>query len=252
MKLKTLALALMIGASLEASPAQTQEADPSELMKVTNYELVSKKRVGRTVFEYEYALTVENNTNTDYDGVFVTLTSPDAAFELTDATADIGAFNAFSSKDANDTIKVRVDRRSRFSPNTGLNVAFENNTIEGVDSNNNGIQDPVDVFLMNIRPSLSDKDNTIVTNYARLAQRQLNPTDIEDVFNIQRDVQRLAACNRDAKASTDDALEEIYQLTVLSLDMRFLAQNANYLKPLSTVLIPVLDFDDSDCFELED
>lgn len=136
----------MLGASFAVSPVQAQEADPSELMKVTDYELVSKKRVGRTVFEYEYALTVENNTNTDYDGVFVTLTSPNAAFELTDATANIGAFSAFSSKGANDTIKVRVDRRARFNP-LNLTYAFDDDTIEGIDTDNNGLRDSVEQNL---------------------------------------------------------------------------------------------------------
>jgi hypothetical protein len=179
-------LALMIGASLlAAQSAQAQTTDPRDLMRVVSYELVSQKRVGRTDFEYEYALTAENNTATDYSGVFVTLSSTQANAQLIDARADIGAFNRFSKKKAADTIKVKVNRSSPFDPKT-LSFAFDNNTLEGIDADKDGIRDDIERFISN--ETRSETQQVVAKHKATLIQRILASDSLTDVEFRELDI----------------------------------------------------------------
>ena len=169
MKLNKLLLTLSLSAAFLVSPAQSQETDPSELLKVVSYDLVSKKRVGRSTFEYEYALKVENNTSTGYSGVFVTLSASSDKVQLTDASAEIGTVNAFSAKDADDTIKVRIDRRTRFNP-INLNATFDDETLAGIDANSDGLRDSVEQVLSSFFES--DSKNLQIARTRSLAQQQ--------------------------------------------------------------------------------
>ena len=159
----------MFSAAFLTSPAQSQEADPADLLKVVSYGLVSKKRVGRSTFEYEYVLNVENNTSTDYSGVFVTLSTSSDKVQLIDASAEIGTVNAFSAKDAADTIKVRIGRRTRFNP-LNLSAIIDDETLAGIDANRDGLRDSVEQVLSSFFESNSQ--NLQIARTRSLAQQQ--------------------------------------------------------------------------------
>lgn len=146
--------------------------DPSQLLRVVNKELIGKKRVGRSLFEYEYRLTAENNTGKDYDSIFVTATSNVSALSIIDDVASFGILPAFSTRVSEDTIKIHVDRMQSFDP-SNLFFTFDNNSIEGLDINNNDVRDDVEIFI----ESLYSKENKLFAIAMDIAKsKQINTT----------------------------------------------------------------------------
>ena len=138
--------AVLLSSALISSPSFAQTQNPQDLMRVISHELVSKKRVSRTEIEYEYNIAAENSTNTDYASVFAKASIDSPSVKIIDGRANIGQMNAFSSANATDTVTVRVDRRARFNP-SNLTYVFDNATLEGIDANQNGVMDVLDVFF---------------------------------------------------------------------------------------------------------
>ncbi len=86
-------------------------------LSIAGYDLVSKKRVDRTTFEYEYAVDVANGTDSDVENVSVTVSSTSPNVTVVDGTADVGSIASGTTATSGDTIAVEVDRRNRFDPN---------------------------------------------------------------------------------------------------------------------------------------
>ena len=123
--------------------AQSTDSDIS----VISYELVSSERVGRTTFDYQYSLSIRNDTDTDAEDVTITVTSPTSSVSVIDGTVTIALLNAGETIQSDDTITVRVDRRTPFSPsNLEAEISFET-SLAGADVNENGVRDDVEAVI---------------------------------------------------------------------------------------------------------
>lgn len=89
---------------------------PSGDVTIAGFDLLSKKRVGRTTFEYEYGVNVQNGTSSDVSDVSATVSSSSTNVTVVDGNAVIGDIASGTTATSGDTVKVAVDRRGRFSP----------------------------------------------------------------------------------------------------------------------------------------
>lgn len=93
--------------------AQTSSGE----VTIAGFDLLSSKRIGRTTFEYEYGVNVQNGTSTDVTDVSVTVSSSTPGVTVLDDSALIGSIASGTTATSGDTITVEVDRRVRFDPN---------------------------------------------------------------------------------------------------------------------------------------
>jgi hypothetical protein len=82
---------------------------------VSGLQLVGTTRVSRTVFEYEYRITVAN-VGDELFGVVATVTSNSTATEIVNGNVDVGDIAAAASALSSDTFIIRHDRSVPFSP----------------------------------------------------------------------------------------------------------------------------------------
>lgn len=102
--------------------AQTSSGE----VTIAGFDLLSSKRVGRTTFEYEYGVNVQNSTSTDITDVSVTVSSSTTGVTVIDDSATIGAIASGTTATSGDTITVEVDRRVRFNPiDLGVMLNYE-------------------------------------------------------------------------------------------------------------------------------
>ena len=76
-----------------------------------NYQLISKHRVSRTVYEYTYKANIINNGSNDVQNVTATVTSTDQHTTVVDGDLDFGDVAAEATVTSNDTFTIRQDRR---------------------------------------------------------------------------------------------------------------------------------------------
>jgi hypothetical protein len=81
---------------------------------VTTWSLVSSTRIDRTVYEYEYRITVRN-TGPALKNVKVFAATDAPGITVLDDMASIGDMAARATTASSDTVRLRVDRRFRFS-----------------------------------------------------------------------------------------------------------------------------------------
>ena len=90
---------------------------------ISGYELVSSKRVGRTLFEYEYrALSI--NDSEAIRNVTASVSSSNTATEIVEGDLRFPDMAAVEQARSIDTLTLRQDRRSAFDP-SALNVQFQ-------------------------------------------------------------------------------------------------------------------------------
>ncbi|MEM9494990.1 MAG: hypothetical protein AAGA09_03220 [Pseudomonadota bacterium] len=241
MKLRSLILALIGGMAFAAPPATAQDLPVSELLKAVDYQLVSKKRVSRTEFEYEYSFSVENNTNQDLEGVFATVSTNSDKVVLTDNSADVGNINGFSQKPAQDTIKVRVDRRARFSATNDLIANFDNDTVEGIDTNQNGVRDSVEVYVLT-EFDLSEAERTYFFNAAEFLQNVVEQYANAEMPTSQeiRENEIAKFCFKQADRLKAQEILMITRILTIDSDLRKQAddQYRNRLSEIGLVQVP--------------
>lgn len=80
---------------------------------VSGIDLLSEKRISRTVFEYTYRVNVLGDT-VDYEQVSATLTAVGAGTTIVSATAALGSVAALTPKASSTTVAVRHDRTLPF------------------------------------------------------------------------------------------------------------------------------------------
>ncbi len=83
-------------------------------LKVTQYQLVSSKRINATQFEYEYRVSA-TNTGGAAQQVVATVSSTSASTQILDGGASFGAVPAGQGTASSDTIRIRLDRRYAFN-----------------------------------------------------------------------------------------------------------------------------------------
>jgi len=148
-------------------------------VSVISYDLESKKRVGRTTFEYEYSVDVQNATGSDVSDVSVTVSSSSPGVSVIDGEAVIGDVASGTTATSGDTVSVQVDRRTRFNPNQlEMEVDFKEPPL-GVDANGDGVWDDVEMVLSNLYPGdeqllLVQKSGALALQHALIAAREAN------------------------------------------------------------------------------
>ena len=162
--------------------AQTSSGE----VTIAGFDLLSSKRVGRTTFEYEYGVNVQNGTSTDVTDVSVTVSSSTTGVTVLDGSALIGSIASGTTATSADTITVEVDRRVRFSPDQlDVNTTFE--SLAGEDADNNGVRDDVDELLLEMFPD-EPPEYFMALDIARAKQRSISSdlTDEELIENYRR------------------------------------------------------------------
>jgi hypothetical protein len=182
-------------------------AMPVSNIQVTNTELVGKTRISRTVFEYEYTVTLKNNGEslTAVEGIY---SSGAVATTISDAQLTVGDIEANQTLTPTDTVKFRQDRRSRFNPNdliwsfTGelnnLNLppdpgAAGTTTIAGIDSDNDGIRDDVQRFIV-INHSDDDNKKNALMEVATRTQKSLTSATKNEAIQTAEQIDRATEC----------------------------------------------------------
>lgn len=216
----TAAAAAMVwtGGESFAQPKQSL----SDLMLVVQKQLVSKTHAGLSDFQYEYTLTAENNTDTDYSGVFITAASAAPNVQIIDGTATLGAFNASSQKQAADTIKIQVDRTIAFDPNS-LVFAFDNDTLAGIDANGNGLRDDIEVILQSRYGKT--KTANLLGEYAKLVTAQMVQSAGENHHALIRRNYLISKCLSGVLQDSDNVELDFFH-EVVNTDARLNAYDA--------------------------
>lgn len=172
------------------SPAQTPPPSPSTLpvvntISVIGYELVSEKRISRTISKYTYRVSVRND-GPSLIVVSGTASSPSTAVTFTDNAVTLGDIASNTPAVSSDTFTIRQDRtRSlstnditwefRAAPGEGISPdpGPENDlTIEGIDSNNDGVRDDVERYIAVQYPD-SERTRAALMQLARNRQSAL-------------------------------------------------------------------------------
>lgn len=164
-------LGLLLAAGLIAQPTAYAETEENPL-HVSSYKLVSKKRAGRTSFEYEYRVFIDNEFVREFRDLDISFSTTTDGATLTDDLAELSLLNANSGSFADDTIKVVVDRRTRFNPDS-LAVVMTDESIEGVDADENGVRDDVERYIRT-EFGLNESEIRLATKYATYQQEILS------------------------------------------------------------------------------
>lgn len=85
-------------------------------LAIGDYQLVSSKRVTRTVFEYTYKATVTNNTGIDVTEVSATVSINAPGITVIDNYLEFGVVPNGAISESNDTFTIRQDRQQTFEP----------------------------------------------------------------------------------------------------------------------------------------
>jgi hypothetical protein len=123
-----------------------------ENLSVTAVALVAERRVSRTVYEYDFALTVSNVSDKDYSNVKAELVTVGPGTTVVSGVVLVGALAARSSVTPSGVIRVRHDRLAVFS-RALLTWSVQGDAQEpapdlrGADDNANGIRDDVESFI---------------------------------------------------------------------------------------------------------
>ena len=83
-----------------------------------NYPLVGARRVGRTLWEYEFQFNMENRGNGDATNVVAVLSNWPANVTVIDETVSWPAIPATQTVTSFDTFKLRINRRIRVTNST--------------------------------------------------------------------------------------------------------------------------------------
>ena len=94
----------------------TPEAATRGWLYITGYRQVSKRRVGRTVFEYELKLTIENVSTDDASNVLAELLDMPEGVTIVENQVFVGDLPAGQSVTPDDTFALRVDRALVIDP----------------------------------------------------------------------------------------------------------------------------------------
>lgn len=140
-------------------------------LRVIDFKLVSTTPVDRSVHELEFSVQVRNGSSEPRNNVTVAFESDAESATVLDGNSIFSALNAGSSTFSPDTIKIRVDRRRRFDPHS-LKYTFDDDSLLGLDLNDDGLRDDLEAFLDRKFGTASDQ---VVDNLTEIA---LESTDI--------------------------------------------------------------------------
>ena len=162
-------VALALGATFffasSPAPAQTAQSTPSNLPAVstisaTSLQVLSEKRVSRTVSDFTYRVSVRNS-GPALIVVTGTVTSTSTATTFPDGSASFGDIGVGGVASSTDTITLRQDRtvpfnlaqlvwQFRAAPGDGVPPdpgPANDLTVAGIDSDNDGVRDDVERWI---------------------------------------------------------------------------------------------------------
>ena len=164
----------------------------AELVIDQNYQLVSKTRAGRTVYDYTYKVSIINNDNDAYN-VTATLTSNLQETVVIDGNVNFGSVPAGDTITSTDTFTIRQDRRVPFNPSLlvwDINFLTVNlppdpgeagkETVLGVDSDSDGVRDDIQRYIHYTYPE-NEKVRVALTQMAKEYQGILSQPNNHDV-----------------------------------------------------------------------
>jgi len=182
----------------------------AELVIDRNYQLVSKKRVGRTAYEYTYQVNVDNN-GPDARKVTATVTSSSPHTTIIDGEVSFGDVSAAGTVTGADTFTLRQDRRYSFDP-AALSWAVSQadgagalppdpgevgkQTLLGIDSDGDGVRDDIQRWIYLTYPD-EEKVHLALTQYAidyqeLLAQANDSDAALHHATRMMRDIECLS------------------------------------------------------------
>ncbi|RZL06808.1 MAG: hypothetical protein EOP40_16995, partial [Rubrivivax sp.] len=100
----------------EAPRAQALAVNAAAAASVTGLTKLSEKRIGRTLFEYEFRITVQNGAAAQ-TGLNAQLTAAGAGTTIVQGEVPVGNIAAGASLTPSGTITLRQDRQQAFQPN---------------------------------------------------------------------------------------------------------------------------------------
>jgi hypothetical protein len=189
----TLGTALVVGGALlllsPPAPAQTVPLNLPVVntISVTGQQLISEKRITRTLSDFTYRLSVRN-MGSALIVVSGRGTSGSALVTFTDNAVSFGDIAAATPANSTDTFTIRVDRTQPFNassltwqftgaPGEGVPPdpgPANDLTVAGIDSNNNGVRDDVERILSQRFGGTPDYAHAI--DWARIYQSKIvNP-----------------------------------------------------------------------------
>jgi hypothetical protein len=194
--------------------------------------LVRETRLGRTLFEYEFKVTLHNGAQAR-SNVVAQATAAGAGTSIVDGTVQAGQIAANADVTPADTITLRHDRTYPFNPaalvwQVTADAAPPEQTVEldrgaevaGPDANANGIRDDIDQLLPRIGPPEQQKP---LQQMARAIQRSIAGTATQsDALAASTAIDQALGCLHGK--STDYADQVRFLLTAtLNTEARFRA-----------------------------
>ena len=173
--------------------------DPS--FTVDNFNLISKKRVSRTDFKYSYTVDL-TNFGSVATNVTAKVTSNSTSTSILEGALNFGDILSDTNSTSTDTFTIRQNRRVPFDQNSlvfNINATVHHGlppnpgeegklTIEGIDSDNDGVRDDVQIAITIKYPSNNDETKSALTQLAKALQKGFikqsndNPQLLDDVF----------------------------------------------------------------------
>jgi len=147
----------------------TPEATSKGGLVLQSYNLVSKTRVGRTLFDYEFTVTLNNNGSEDVSNVLLELLDASGNVEIIDSEVNFAYIEAGEVETSEDTFSLRVDRASAIDAATiSWRATFEYaGGGAGVAAFTNNI------ILEDIAGDITGEGAVDIEDLARLAERWL-------------------------------------------------------------------------------
>lgn len=211
-------------------------------LPVTGLTLVKETRVGRSVFDYEFKITLQND-GPGLSNVIAVATAAGPGTTIVEDTILLGTIGAGATVTPEDTITLRHDRTLPFVPGglvwrvsadqdaAGPIVLDRSEAITGADSNANGIRDDVDQLVARIGPAEQRK---ALEQMARSIQRSLSSGTTEaDAAAAALAMDEALGCLRQHSADYADQSTILFAATV-NTETRFRA-NARFVKLLTGV-----------------
>lgn len=186
--------------SVASSAAPEASVNDIKVVAVTK---VGEVRISRTVFDYQFRITVQNTAAVPFDNVAVELRQVGAGTTIIDGRVAVGSMVAGAQATPQDTVTVRHDRTRSFDTaaltwatsgtsadtpssriaaleRTGaIPVLERTQTLAGVDANGNQVRDDVEAYVTTKYAGATAEQRAAVLQAARAMQAALliDPSD---------------------------------------------------------------------------
>lgn len=151
---RTLCTAILIVLVLLAAPAM------AELVTSSDYQLVSKTRVGRTAYEYTYQVIVSNDGE-DAQAVTASVTSSSPNTTIVDSDVSFGDVAGGESVTSSDTFSFQQNRTYAFNP-SDLTWSIQSEPVIPIISPDGGVLEGEDEITLIIPPGATETPVPVV------------------------------------------------------------------------------------------